>query len=120
MAKTILIAEDDSFLVKMLKLNLEEIEDVNVAIAANGEIAIEKIDESLPDLLLLDLLMPKIDGFSVLEHIKEKGLDVPIVILSNLSQEIDQKKCNELGCKDYFVKSDMDVDELVKKLQTYL
>lgn len=120
MSKRILIAEDDAFLNKMYKLNLEREEECDVRFAENGEEAIIAMDEEQPELLLLDLLMPKVDGFAVLEHIREKGYDFPVIILSNLSQEIDQQKCMELGAKDYFVKSDMDLDELLDKVKRHL
>ncbi len=113
MPKKILIAEDDSFLIKMYKLNLGAVEDFAVTVAMNGEEAITQLDAEQPDLLILDILMPKKDGFGVLEHCKEKGYTMPILILTNLSQDVDKEKCMELGAKDYYVKSDMDVDDLV-------
>lgn len=117
--KRILIAEDDQFLNKMYRLNLEQ-EGWDVEIVNNGKKAIEAIEKDAPDVLLLDLLMPKVDGFAVLEHIRIKKHKFPVIIMSNLSQEIDQTKCKELGAKDYFVKSDMDLEELSKKISTYL
>ena len=119
MAKKILIAEDDQFLIKMYKLQLED-SSADVEIAVNGKEAIASINKEQPDLLLLDLLMPEVDGFQVLEHIKEKKYKFPVVILSNLSQEVDKDKCLALGAKDYFVKSDMDLEELGEKIAKYL
>jgi len=117
----ILIAEDDTFLIKMYKINIgQAIPDAELEVAENGSIAIEKLDANQPDLLLLDLLMPSVDGFAVLEHIKEKGYDFPVVILTNLSQDIDKKKCTELGAEDYYVKSDMDLDELLVRIKKYI
>lgn len=119
MPKKILIAEDDSFLVKMYKLELGE-EGFEVEVAKDGEKAIESMDKQQPDILLLDLLMPKVDGFKVLEHINEKKYKFPVVVFSNLSQDVDKKKCEELGAEEYFVKSDMDIQELSKKIKKYL
>ena len=116
MNRKILIAEDDPFLTKMYALNLQA-ENTDIEIVGNGELAIIAMDKKQPDILLLDLLMPKVDGFAVLEHIKKKQYRFPVIVLSNLSQEIDQKRCTQLGAKDYFVKSDMDLDELSKKVQ---
>ena len=117
--KKVLITEDDQFLIKMYKLNLEQ-EGIEIDIAKNGEEAIAAMDKEQPSLLLLDLLMPKVDGFSVLEHYKEKAYDFPVIILSNLSQDVDREKCKELGAKDYFVKSDTDIEELVNMVKKYI
>ena len=119
MPKKILIAEDDSFLTKMYKLNLDE-DDWEVEIVANGEQATLSMDKEKPDILLLDLLMPKVDGFAVLEHVKRKGYTFPVIILTNLSQEVDQKKCKDLGAVGYFTKSDMDIDQLVSMVKKYV
>lgn len=119
MAKRILIAEDDSFLVKMYKLELEGA-GFEITAAANGKQALEAIEQQKPDLLLLDLLMPEMDGFAVLEQVKKKGYNFPIVVLSNLSQEIDKEKCKALGARDYFVKSDMELDRLKEMISKYI
>lgn len=81
-------------------------------IAENGELAIRAIEKRQPDLLLLDLLMPIMDGFGVLKFIQEKGYKFPVIVLSNLAQDVDMKKCMELGAKDFFVKGDMDLWKL--------
>jgi len=119
MSKTILVAEDDTFLIETIKLSLEE-HGMTVVAAKNGEEAIKAMDKKQPDLLLLDLLMPKVDGYGVLKHIREKSYRFPTIILSNLSVELDKEKCAKFGAKDYFVKSDMDEDELWPKIKKYL
>jgi len=119
MTKKILIAEDDSFLMKMYKLNLDQ-SGWEIEIVEDGEKAIASMDKSKPDILLLDLLMPKVDGFAVLEHVNEKEYKFPVIIMSNLSQEVDQQKCKDLGAKDYFVKSDMDIDQLLTRVKKYI
>ena len=119
MTRTILLAEDEAFLKETIQLELEE-HDVRVLTAMNGDEAIAEIESAQPDLLLLDLLMPKKDGYAVLQHIREKGYTFPIIILSNLSNEIDRDKCLALGARDYFIKSDMDEDELWPKILRYL
>ena len=78
------------------------------------------LEQDKPDLLLLDLLMPHTDGFAVLAYIHGKKYQFPVVILSNLSDDIDNEKCFQLGAKDYFIKSDMDEDELWPKIAPYL
>ena len=119
MTTTILVAEDDPFFRETIQLALEE-HGVNVVTSRHGGEAIEAMKKETPDLLLLDLLMPHTDGFAVLAHIKEQGFSFPVVILSNLSDDIDNEKCFSLGAKDYFIKSDMDEDELWPKIQPYL
>ncbi len=119
MTHSILLAEDEAFLKETIQLELEE-HGVQVKAVMNGEEAIEELEKTQPDLLLLDLLMPKKDGYAVLQHIRQKGYAFPVIILSNLSNEIDRDKCLALGAKDYFVKSDMDEDELWPKIQQYL
>lgn len=119
MTKTILLAEDDSFLAETIQLALEE-HDMHIVVAENGERAIEILTDVKPDLILLDLLMPKKDGYAVLNHLKERASTVPVIILSNLSDELDREKCLALGAKDYFIKSDMDEDELWPKVQRFL
>ena len=117
--KRILVAEDDAFLAETIQLELDS-HGVEAVMARNGEIAIEMMETHKPDLLLLDLLMPKKDGYAVLTHIKDKEYRFPVVILSNLSDDIDRGKCLSLGAKDYFIKSDMDEDELWPKIEKYL
>ena len=115
----ILLAEDEAFLKETIQLELES-HGATVHSVMNGEEAIADINKEQPSLLLLDLLMPKKDGYSVLLYIREKGYTFPIIILSNLSNEMDREKCLMLGAKDYFIKSDMDEDELWPKIQSYL
>ncbi len=119
MPPLILVAEDDDFLAETIQLSLQE-QGMRVRIAVDGEDAVAALEEETPNLLLLDLLMPKKDGLFVLQHIREKGYAFPVIILSNLSNEIDRDKCLALGAKDYFIKSDMDEDELWPKIQQYL
>ncbi len=119
MTKQILIAEDDMFLRDMMAAALKE-HGVDVRLAADGVEAVEEIDKKQPDLLLLDLLMPRKDGFFVLNHIKEKSYTFPVVIISNLSGDLTPQKCFLIGAKDYLVKSDMDEDELWPRIKKFL
>jgi DNA-binding response OmpR family regulator len=119
MAKVILVAEDDSFLGETICVALKE-HGVEAHLAADGEEAIAYLDAKKPDLLLLDLIMPKKDGFAVLEHIKNKNYALPVIILSNLSTDLSPEKCRSLHAKDYILKSDIDEDELWPKVSKYL
>jgi len=117
--KNILVAEDDQFLAEMIRLALEE-HDVEVRMARDGEEAVKAIEDRHPDLLLLDLIMPKKDGLHVLTHIKDKGYTFPVVILSNLSGETVSAQYFSLGIRDYLIKSNLDEDDLWKKIKRYL
>ncbi len=119
MTKRILLAEDEPFLRETIQLELRE-HGVEVDVVSNGMDAIARLGEQLPDLLILDLLMPKMDGYAVLTHLHERGYDVPVVVLSNLSDEMDQAKCQELGVRTFLVKSDMDEDDLWPTIEPYL
>jgi two-component system response regulator VicR len=115
----IILAEDEAFLKETIELELKA-NGAEVRTSMNGEEAIAEIEKQKPALLLLDLLMPKKDGYAVLQHIREKGYTFPIIILSNLSNDIDRDRCLALGAKDYFIKSDMDEDELWPRIQKHL
>ncbi len=118
MPKSVLLVEDNAFLRETIRLSLQE-HGVEVSEASNGEEAITILEKEQPQLLLLDLLMPKRDGYSVLSHIRERAYTFPVVILSNLSDYLDSEKCMKLGAKDYIIKSDMDEEDLWVKLQKY-
>jgi len=119
MAKKILIAEDDPFLVKVMGTILED-ENFIVDTARDGEEALAKITSDGYKLVLLDLVMPKKTGFEVLKEMQTKKIKAPILVFSNLSQDADKKEAMELGAKDYFVKSDMSIDEVVAAVKKYI
>jgi len=114
--KRILLAEDDNFLSKLLSKKLVD-SQANVTRAADGEEAIN-ILKSNPkfDLVLLDLMMPKIGGFEVMEAINadEKLKGTPIIILSNLGEKNDVEKSVSLGAKKFLVKAILSLDEIVE------
>lgn len=117
----ILIAEDDSFLAQMYSEKLEA-EGFQVVLATNGVEAIDKMKLEKPELILLDLLMPKKDGFEVL---KEKMTDIsikniPVIVLTNLSQNEDIKKCYDLGARDFMIKAYFIPAEIIAKIKTLL
>lgn len=119
--KKILIAEDEEVLLNVLKDRFEA-EVWEVSTARDGEEAIEAIKKSRPDVVLLDLLMPKKDGFEVLKEIRSnpeyKNLPI-IVVLSNLGSDEDIKKALALGANDYFVKTQHPMSEIVEKVKKY-
>jgi len=117
----VLIVEDEEFLAKTLEDNLVS-EGFTVELAMDGEEAMEKIEKNKPNLILLDLLLPKKDGFFVLNQVKQnpEWKLIPVVVLSNLGDDTDIKKALELGADDYFVKSQHPVQEVVEKVKKYL
>lgn len=116
MAKHVMIAEDSEHLVKVYKMRLEK-EGYEVTTCHNGLEAVGAMDKKQPDIMLLDLMMPELDGMGVLEHIKQKGYTFPVIMLTNIRGEMDKEKCLALGAKDYLVKLDLDEDQLLEKLK---
>lgn len=117
----IVIVEDDQFLAKVLMFRLEE-EGFRVALAANGEVAIEIIKNENPAIILLDLLLPKKSGFEVLAEMKldEVIKNIPVIILSNLGQQTDIDKGIQLGAIDYLVKANFSIQDIVLKIKEHL
>ncbi len=119
MSKTILIAEDAPMLREMLALELRE-HGLAVELAKDGKEAITAIKKKKPALLLLDLVMPRVDGFAVLQYMHQKGCTFPVVILSNLSDPQEEQRCRDLGAKDFLIKSQFDAGELWRKIEQYV
>lgn len=117
--KRILVAEDEKPMAKALQLKLQK-KGFEVDVAGNGKKALEALEKNDYDAMLLDLVMPEMDGFEVLEQIKEKGIKVPVLVSTNLSQEKDEKRVRELGAKDFFVKSDTPLIEVIKHIEEVL
>lgn len=119
--KTILIVEDDRFLSSLIKARLEK-DGLTVNQALDGDEAMTWLKKSKPDLIILDLIMPKVSGFEVLEKISlDPQLNkVLVVVLTNLAQDEDVRKAKQLGATEYFVKIRVSIDELVKRVQALL
>ena len=120
MAKILLI-EDDKFLRELIIQKLGK-EGFDVVEAAEGEIGVTKMEEEKPDLVLLDLILPGIDGFEVLRRVKANTAvsSVPVIILSNLGQRDDVEKGIELGAVDYLIKAHFTPGEIVEKIKAVL
>ncbi len=117
--KHILVAEDDLFLADMMGKALSNYV-VRVTVVHNGQEALDVMTTDIPDLLLLDLLMPVLDGHGVMKAMQQKKIDCPIVVVSNISDKMTRQKCKEMNVKDYFVKSDMDDDNLWGAIEKYV
>ncbi|MBL7150164.1 MAG: response regulator [Candidatus Pacebacteria bacterium] len=118
MPKTILVVEDDKFLRELIVRKLKE-EDFNISEAIDGEDGIKKIKEEKPDLVLLDLILPGIDGFEVLSKMKEDMslAQIPVIILSNLGQKDDVERGFKLGVVDYLIKAHFTPGEIIEKVK---
>src|SRR3989304_836555 len=101
----LLIIEDETDLAKVLQEKFEK-EDFTVKIAFDGEASMEAIRKFRPDIVLLDLLLPKKDGFQILEELKNDAelKNIPVIVLSNLGEDEEIKRALSLGAKDYYVK----------------
>ncbi len=121
MAAKILVVEDDKFLRELITQKLVR-EGYEVREAVDGEDGVKKVEEEKPDIILLDLILPGIDGFEVLAKIKEKPdrEDVPVVILSNLGQRDDVERGLKLGAVDFLIKAHFTPGEIIEKVEKIL
>lgn len=120
-SKKILIVDDEELVVKALTRKLNE-EGFEVYAAYDGDEALLKVLESKPDLILLDIIMPKLDGISVLKKLKasDETKDIPVIILTNL---YDDKRIEEVlrtGNTDYLIKVEYPVNEIIRKVKEKL
>jgi len=114
-----MVIEDDRFLSSLIKARVEK-DGIVATQAFDGEDAIKRLPDERPDLVILDLVMPKANGFDVLKAISMMpGLErTPVVIVSNLAQDSDIEKARQLGAKEYFVKVKISIDDLIAKIET--
>ena len=117
----ILLAEDDKFLQRMYSIKFEK-EGIDVLVASDGQKAIELLQKHKPALALIDILMPKMDGFDVLEKIKkdESLKAIPVIMLTNLSEVEDVGRAKKLGAEEYIIKSHFLPSEVVDVVRKYL
>ena len=116
--KKILIAEDEPVLMEMYRVYFEKA-GFEVLNAENGQVCIELAKKEKPDILLLDVLMPRLNGWDVLKELKSnpETKDMPILVLSNLSQTQEIQKGLALGADDYIIKSDLTPKDLLAKVE---
>jgi two-component system, OmpR family, KDP operon response regulator KdpE len=115
--KTVLVVDDESRMVEFIAMNLE-LEGFRVVRAANGSEALEKASREHPDLVLLDIMMPEMDGFETLEGLRETS-SVPVIFLTAKSEEVDRIKGLDLGADDYITKP-FSPRELVSRIRAVL
>lgn len=121
MGNKVLLAEDDKFISLAYKDGLKR-SGFEVIHAENGKKALELAKSEKPDIIMLDVIMPEMNGFEVLEELKkDKDLkNIPVVVLSNLGQESDIKRGQELGATDYMIKSNFSLSEVSEKIKNIL
>ena len=122
MAKSILIIEDDEFLLGLEKDKLEKA-GYKVFTAINSVQAFEALNIGTQlDMILLDLLLPEVDGFMILEKLRENKItkDIPVIVFSNLSEEKDIERANKFHINEYIVKSNISLNDLVEKVKKLL
>jgi CheY-like chemotaxis protein len=117
MAKKVLIIEDEEILSKLLKNKLID-QGYEAEIAADGQEGIAKTKSWAPDLILLDIIMPKVNGFEVLENIKKDPAlnKIPVIIVSNSGQPVELERAQKLGAVDWLVKTEFDPEEVIDKV----
>lgn len=117
----ILLVEDDEGLSQVYIARLE-VENFEIRRVPNGEDALATAIEFKPDLILLDVMMPKVDGFNVLDILRNtpETTNVKIVMLTALSQESDRRKAEEMGVDDYLVKSQVVISDVIDRIKMHL
>lgn len=115
----ILLVEDERALADLLEAKLKK-EGYDVMVAYDGEEGYDKIVAWKPDLILLDIVMPKLDGYGVLEKMNEAGIKIPVIIISNSGQPVEIEKTKKLGAVDCLVKAEFDPSEVIFKINNYL
>lgn len=119
----VLIVEDDKFLSELISTKLDK-EGFNIALAGDGETGIKKAEEFKPEIILLDIMLPGMDGFEVLEKLKSSTdaqlKNTPVIILSNFGQESKVERGLQLGAVDYLVKANFTTGEIVAKIKEVL
>ena len=117
MAKKVLLIEDEEIMINLLQKKLIQ-EGYEVSIARDGEEGLKMTKEQRPDIILLDIIMPKMGGFEVMEEIaKDPELKkIPIVVISNSGQPVELDKARDLGAKDWLIKTEFDPQEVIEKV----
>jgi len=117
MAKKILLVEDEEIMIDILQRKLTQ-EGYKISIAKDGEEGLKMMKEVKPDLILLDIIMPKMGGYEVMEEMaKDPELkDIPIIIISNSGQPVELDKAQKLGARDWLIKTIFDPKEVIEKV----
>ena len=117
--RNILLIEDDPIILRMYSTKLKN-SGYEVREAVDGQEAIEILNSFKPDVILLDLMLPKLDGFGFLQKAKPVLGNTPVIILTNFSQDTDKNKARELGAVDFLVKADITPQDVVNTIQKHI
>ncbi len=118
--RTLLLVEDDEMISSMYKTKFEQ-SGFKVITAATGAEGLEQAQKTKPDIILLDIIMPQLDGFAVLKELKfsPKTKKIPVILLTNLGTAEDQEKGKKLGAADYLVKANLTPSQVCEKVLSY-
>ncbi len=121
MAKKILIIEDEEIVIDLLQRKLIK-EGYETSVARDGQEGLKKMKEVKPDLILLDIIMPKMGGFEVMEEMaKDKELKkIPVIVISNSGQPVELDRAQKLGAKDWLIKTEFDPQEVIDKVKKHI
>ena len=121
MSKAVLLVEDNDFIRNMYQLKLAKA-NIEVIEAVDGSMALAKIKEYKPDVVLLDLMMPNVSGIEVLKELKKQGItpNLPVVVLTNVMDQATIDEAKSLGARDYIVKTDLTPSQVLEKITPFL
>jgi CheY-like chemotaxis protein len=121
MSKAVLLVEDNDFIRNMYQLKLAK-SNIEVIEAVDGAMALQKISEHKPDVVLLDLMMPNVGGIEVLRELKSRGItpDLPVIVLTNVMDQATIEEARQLGARDYIVKTDLTPSQVLEKISPFL
>ncbi len=119
--KVIFIIEDDPALVAAYQVKFQQ-EGYTLQVATDGKIAMDALPGPIPDIVLLDLMLPEVSGFEVLTAMRkdERWRNVPVIIMTNLSDDKDVKQGKDLGASDYLIKANMNIKDIVDRVNQEL
>jgi CheY-like chemotaxis protein len=119
--KKILIVEDDQSLIQIYQAKLEQ-KGYQIEVARDGQECLDKVYNFKPDVILLDIILPKVDGFTVLDTLgkDERTKNIPVILTTNLAQDEDVQKGKSLGAIDYLTKVDFTPTQIVEKIEAIL
>jgi len=117
----VMILEDDKFLLKAYEIKFKQ-SGIGIISAKDGMTGLSLAEKELPSLIILDMMLPKMNGFEVLKKLKssESLKDIPVIAVSNLGQKKDMERALELGAKEYLIKTNYSLDEVIEKIKKYL
>lgn len=116
----VLLVEDNDFIRKMYVMKLSKAPGIEIIEACDGEAALQACEASLPDLILLDIMMPKMSGLEVLEQLHKRGAKPNVIILSNVVSADTRQMADKYGVVDYIMKSDLTPSQVLEKIQANL